>query len=66
MSVGLWEESIEIITTSDSNFAPVLIDCYLLPDIKFNGHGLINNNNDPFLGAVNLCICYTLDQWPRD
>ena len=53
-------------TTSDSNFAPTLINFYPLPDIKFNGHCLINNNNDSSLDIVNLYICYTLDRWSRD
>ena len=65
-SIGLSEESIENITTSDSNFAPNLINYYPLPDIKFNGHCLINNNNDASLSVVNLYICYTLDRWSRD
>ena len=65
-SIGLSEERIENITTSESNFAPTLINYYSLPDIKFNGHCLINNNNDPSLAAVYLYICYTLDQWSRD
>ena len=46
--------------------APTLINYYSLPDIKFNRHCLINNNNDPFLDSVKLCICYTLDWWSRD
>ena len=25
----------------------------------------MNDNNDPSLSAVNLCICYALDQWSR-
>ena len=62
-SVGLSEESFENITTSDSNFAPILINYYPLPDIKFNGHCLINNdNNGPSLEAVNLYISYTIDR----
>ena len=60
-SIGFSEESIENITTSDHNFAPILINYNPLPDIKFNGHCLINNNNDVSLGAVNLYISYTLD-----
>ena len=61
-SIGLSEaeESIENKTTSESNFTPSLIK-YILLDIKFNGHCLIYNNNDPSLGVVNLYICYTLD-----
>ena len=65
-SIGLSEESIENITASESNFAPTLTSYYPLPDIKFNGQCLINNNNDPSLGAVNLYICYTLGRWSRD
>ena len=59
-SIGLLEESIENITTWESNFAPT-VNCYPLPDIKFIGHHLINNNNNPSSGAVNLNICYRLD-----
>ena len=65
-TIGLSEESIENISATDSNFASTLINYYPLPDIKFNGHCLINNNNEPSLGAVNLYICYTLDRWSRD
>ena len=60
--MGFLEESVQNITTSDINFVLTLINCYPLPDTKFNGHCLINNNNDASLGAVNLYICYTLDQ----
>ena len=52
--IAFSEESIENITTSDSNFAPTLINYYTLPDIKFNGHCWINSNTNPFLSAVNL------------
>ena len=38
------EENIENITRSDGNFAPTFVDHYILPDINFNGHCLINNN----------------------
>ena len=63
---NLSEESIENITTSESNFSPTLTNCYPLSDIKFDGHCLINNNNDPSLSVVNFYIGYTLDQWSRD
>ena len=43
-SNGTSEKSVENITKSDSNFAPIFADHYLLPDINFNGHCLINNN----------------------
>ena len=52
--------------TSDSNFAPTLINYYPLRDIQFNGHCLINTNNDTSLGTINPNISYTLDQWSRD
>ena len=52
--------------TSDSNFAPTLINYYPLRDTQFNGHCLINTNNDTSLGTINLYISYTLDQWSRD
>ena len=61
--MGLSEESIEKITASGSNFASTLNNFYLLPHINFNGHCLVNNNNDPFLGAITLYICCTLDRW---
>ena len=62
-SIGLAEESIEKRTTSGNNFASTLNNFYPLPDINFNGHCLVNNNNDPFLGAVTLYICCILDRW---
>ena len=36
------EKSIENITTSDSNFTSTFIDTHPLPDVKFNGHCLVN------------------------
>ena len=44
-SLEFSEKSVENLTTSDSNFAPTLISYYPLPDIKFNVHCLIDNNN---------------------
>ena len=38
------KESIENMAKSDRNFAPILIDHHLLPDINLNGRYLINNN----------------------
>ena len=64
-SIGLSKESIENITTSDSNFASTIINYYPTPYIKFNGNCL-KNNNDSSLDAVNLYVCYELDQWSRD
>ena len=65
-SVVLLEESIENIATSDSNFAPTLINYYPLQNITFSGNGLMNNSNDSSLGEVNSYISYTPDQLLRD
>ena len=62
-SIGLLKESIENITTSNSNFDPTLFNYYPLPDIKFNKDCLINNNNDLSLDVVNLYICYELNRY---
>ena len=64
-SIGLLKESIENITTSNSNFDPTLFNYYPLPDIKFNRNWLINNN-DLSLDAVNLYVCYELNRYLRD
>ena len=37
------EENIGNIAKSDINFAPTFVDHYVLLDIDFNGHCLINN-----------------------
>ena len=42
-SYRISEENIENVTKSDSNFAPTCVDYYVLPDINFSGHCLINN-----------------------
>ena len=61
----MYGECIENIDTSDSNFAPTLINYYPLSDIKFNGRCLINNSNtSPKI--INLYISYILDRWSRD
>ena len=64
--MGLSEESNENVTISDSSFAQTLISYYPLPGKNFYAHCLKNYNNDLSLCAVNLYICYTLDQWPID
>ena len=53
--IGLSEESDETITTSDSNFAVTLINCYPIPDIKYSKWF-----------RVHLYIGYELDRWSRD
>ena len=38
------EENIENITRLDSTFTPTFVNHHVLPDVKINGHCLINNN----------------------
>ena len=59
-SNGMPEESIENMTKSDSNFAPTFVEHHLLPDMKFNGHCLINSNISIPKNVINLSISYTL------
>ena len=60
------EESIENITKSDSLFAPTFVNHYILPDVKFNGHSLKNNNLSIPKKVVYLYISYILNPWLRD
>ena len=53
------EESIENVTKSDSNFAPSFVDHYLLPDINFHGHCLINNKISIPEKVINLYKSYS-------
>ena len=39
---------------------------FLLPDVKFNGKCLINNNIFIRKKVINLCISYILNPWLRD
>ena len=55
-SNGMSEESIEIITKSNSLFAP---------DVMFNGHCLINNNISIPKKVINIYFSYILNHWPR-
>ena len=43
-SNGMSEENIENITRLDSTFTPTFVNHHVLPDVKINGHCLINNN----------------------
>ena len=43
-SSGMSEEDIENITKSNSLFAPTFVNHYILPDVNFNRHCLINKN----------------------
>ena len=65
-SNGMPEESIEIISKSDSNFAPNFVDHHLLPDINFDGYCLMKNNISIFKKVINLYISYTLTPWLRN
>ena len=53
-SNGMSEENIEIITKSDSNYAPSFVDYYVLPGINFNGHCLINSNISVPKKVINI------------
>ena len=65
-SNGMSEENIESVTKSESNFAPTFVDHHVLPDIKFNGYCLINNNISIPKIVVNLSISYILNLWLRN
>ena len=65
-SNAMLEENIENITKSDINFAPTFVDHHLLPDIKFNGYGLIKHNIFIPEIAVNLYISYALNPQLRN
>ena len=60
------EENIENITKSNSPFAPTFVKHYILPDVNFNGHCLINNNISIPRKVISTCISYILEHWPRD
>ena len=60
LSNGMSEKSIEIITKSDSNFSPTIVDHYSFPDINFNEHCLIKNNISISKKETNLYISHTL------
>ena len=59
------EKSIENITSKEQNFGPTWIDSYPLPDVKFNGHCLINKSPGS-VKVINLHISYTFDPCSRD
>ena len=58
--------SIENITASGNSFASNLVNYYLLPDAKYNGRCLINNNIFVPRKVINAYISYILDTWSRD
>ena len=59
------DRNTENITNSDSNFVQNFVDHYLLPDINFVAHCLINNISVT-KKAINLYISYTLNPWLRN
>ena len=56
---GMSEEWIEIITKTDSSFAPTFVDHHLLPEKNYNGHCLMKNNIYIPKKALNLYISDT-------
>ena len=60
------EGSVENITASENSFASNLVNYYLLPDVKYNGRCLINNNMFVPRKVINAYISYILDTWSRD
>ena len=60
------EGSAENITASENSFASNLVNYYLLPDAKYNGRCLINNNMFVPRKVINAYISYILDTWSRD
>ena len=60
------EESIEKVTRSDSLFAPTFVNHYILPDLNFNGHRLIDSNISIPKKVINLYIYYILNPWLRN
>ena len=72
--INLWksnrmsEENIKNISKLDNNFARTFVDQHVLPDINFNGHCLINNNNNISIPkkVINLYISYILNPWLRN
>ena len=57
---GMSDESIENINKSGSNFTTTFVRRHLLPDMNFDGHGLIKSNISIPKKVINLYISYTL------
>ena len=60
------EETIEIITKSNSLFVPIFVNHYILPDVSFNGYCLINKNISVLKNVTSLYISYKINPWLRD
>ena len=57
------EENIENITKLASLFAPAFVDHYVLPNINFDEHCLINISIPKGVIRVYIYISYILNQW---
>ena len=60
------EESLENITKSGNYFAPISVNYYPLPHVKFNGYCLIINDISIPKKVINLYVSYIIDTWSRD
>ena len=60
------EETIEIITKSNSLFVPIFVNHYILPDVSFNGYCLINKSISVLKNATSLYISYKINPWLKD
>ena len=58
-SNGISEESIENIAKSNSRFAPAFVNRYILSDVTFYGHCLINNNTSIPKKVIHMYIFLT-------
>ena len=65
-SDGMSKESIGNITKSNSLFTPSFANHFILSDVNFNGHFLMNNFISIPKKVINLYISYVLNQWLRD
>ena len=65
-SNGIPDGSIENITKPNSLFTTTFVNHYILPDVSFNGHCLINSNIFIPKKVINIYISYILNQWARD
>ena len=54
------------IQLNQTGFAPTLVNHYILPDVNFNGHCLVNNYISIRKIVINLYISYILNPWLKD
>ena len=60
------KKKVENVTKWDNIFALKLVDHHLLPDMKFNGDCLVNNNTSIPKKVINLYISYRLSPLLRN